>query len=98
MNVVMSTFLVIIALAFLTGLVGLCIGYMILANEPSESLTGWFIPDNLVDLKSFIAVGSMHNYSYLGGILGTLVGFAYIQWRKWIFKKGQSVESRKPGA
>lgn len=94
MNVAVKAFLVIIAVALLTGLVGLCIGYMVLANGPRESFTGWFIPDNLVDFKSFIAVGSMHNYSYLGGVLGTLVGFAYIQWRKWKFKKEQSVAAR----
>jgi len=91
LNVAVKTFLVIIAVAFLTGLVGLCIGYTVLANEPRESFTNWFIPNNLVDFKSFIAVGSMHNYSYLGGMLGTLVGFAYIHWRKWMFKKEQSV-------
>ena len=90
MNVALKAFLIIISLAFLTGLVGLCIGYLVLANETSESFTNWFIPANLVDFKSFIAVGSMHNYSYLGGILGTFAGFAYIQWRKWMLKKGEA--------
>jgi hypothetical protein len=90
-NVAVKAFLVIIAVAFVTGLVGLCVGYLVLANEPSESFTDWFIPANLVDFKSFIAVGSMHNYSYLGGIVGTFVGFAYIQWRKRMFKREQSV-------
>jgi hypothetical protein len=81
-NVVLKAFFVTIVLAFITGLYGLYEGHFYLANEPRENFQRWFIPDNLVDFRSFVAVGSMHNYSYLGGACGLLGGIAYIAWRK----------------
>jgi hypothetical protein len=39
---------------------------------------GWYIPETLTDRKSFICVGSIHNNSYLGGIIGLLAGTCYL--------------------
>ena len=58
--------------SFLIGLLGLGYGYLFLSGSPRESLSNWFIPNNLSDFKSFVAVGSMHNFSYMGGLLGLL--------------------------
>jgi hypothetical protein len=88
-DIALKAFLVAIIVTFGTGLYGLYEGYSYLANQPKEKFERWFIPENLVDFKSFIAVGSMHNYSYLGGLFGLLGGIAYIGWRRRTLKLRQ---------
>lgn len=89
----MKGFLVTIAITFVTGMFGLYYGLTYLANQPKESFGRWFIPENLIDFKSFIAVGSMHNYSYFGGACGLFVGIAYIRWRKSMIRKRKTTWS-----
>jgi hypothetical protein len=81
-DLALKGFLVTITTAFLTGMYGLYEGFTYLANQPKENFGRWFIPENLVDFKNFIAVGAMHNHSYLGGLYGLFFGIAYIGWRK----------------
>ena len=85
-SIAMTGFLVTLSIAFLTGIYGLYEGFTYLADQPKEDFGRWFIPENLVDFKSFIAVGSMHNHSYLGGFFGLFFGVAYIGWRKGMIK------------
>lgn len=59
--------------AFITGLYGLIYGKFFLEHAGSN----WYLPENLVDHKNFIAVGCMHNHSYLGGLIGLFVGIVY---------------------
>ena len=65
--------IVTVAVAFLTGLVGLLYGKFYLANTGVD----WWLPENLIDTRNFIAVGSMHNFSYLGGLIGLFAGTIY---------------------
>ena len=76
-RVILRALLIIIAIAFITGLIGLAVGHFIFAEQPRNDFKGWFIPDNLVDFKSFITVGTMHNFSYLGGLFGLIAGVIY---------------------
>lgn len=62
-----------IFVAFATGLIGLAYGKLYLADTGVD----WWLPDNLIDTKNFIAVGSMHNFSYLGGLTGLIAGTIY---------------------
>ena len=61
------------SIAFFIGLVGLLYGKFVLA----VSGVSWWLPDNLIHRADFIAVGSMHNFSYMGGLVGLLVGVYY---------------------
>lgn len=63
--------------AFLTGLTGLVYGHFVLAGRRHEEFYNWYIPDNLDDFDGFITVGSMHNFSYLGGVIGLILGMIY---------------------
>jgi len=81
-EIAMKAFVVTMIIAFLSGLYGLFYGFTELALYPKEYFHRWFIPDNLVDFRSFIAVGSMHNESYSGGLYGLVGGVAYIAWKK----------------
>jgi hypothetical protein len=79
-----------ILVAFFNGLYGLYWGYTYLANQPRENFgRRWFIPENLVDFPSFVAVGSMHNEGYIGAFYGLFVGIAYVGWRKGMMKMRQ---------
>lgn len=65
--------IVTVIVAFATGLIGLAYGKLYLADTG----VNWWLPDNLIDIKNFIAVGSMHNFSYLGGLTGVIAGTIY---------------------
>jgi hypothetical protein len=69
----MGAIVVTIIIAFTTGLIGLAYGKFYLADTG----VNWWLPDNLIDKKNFIAVGSMHNFSYLGGLTGLIAGIIY---------------------
>lgn len=69
----MKAFLLTTGVALLTGIIGLVYGKLFLIkNRPN-----WNLPENVIDLDSFIMVGSMHNFSYLGGLIGLVIGIIY---------------------
>jgi hypothetical protein len=65
--------LITLTITFITGLIGLAYGWLYL----SRTSVDWWLPDNLIDKKGFIIVGSMHNFSYLGGVLGLCAAKIY---------------------
>lgn len=71
---VLKAFVLTTFIAFATGLLGLIYGKFVLADTGVD----WWLPKNLVDKENFIAVGSMHNFSYLGGLIGLIAGIIYI--------------------
>jgi hypothetical protein len=82
-KVTFKAFLVTILIAFVTGLLGLAYGHFYLADSLKVEEGNWYIPDNLVKLENFIKVGSMHNFSYAGGLAGLIGGLVYsiAHWR-----------------
>jgi hypothetical protein len=72
-RITMKAIVATVIVAFITGLIGLAYGKLYLA----DSGVNWLLPDNLIDKRNFIAVGSMHNFSYLGGLTGLIVGSIY---------------------
>lgn len=73
-NSTLKAFILTTIVAFITGLIGLAYGKLVLADTG----VNWWLPDNLIDKKNFIAVGSMHNFSYIGGLTGLIAGTIYI--------------------
>jgi hypothetical protein len=47
----------------------------------------WSPPDGLIDKNQFIIVGSIHNFSYLGGIAGILLAIIYMVRRRFFVHK-----------
>lgn len=62
-----------ISAVLLTGICGLIYGKMFLIDQDLN----WVFPEKLIDRESFIAVGTMHNFSYIGGITGLIAGVIY---------------------
>jgi hypothetical protein len=77
----MKAFAINVVIAFVTGLAGLLYGFIFLAGKSPDSFSGWFIPDNIVDFGNFISVGSMHNFSYMGGLFGLTIAIIYSVWK-----------------
>ncbi|MBH8569610.1 hypothetical protein KB206_11995 [Microvirga sp. STS02] len=77
LRVTLRAFVITMSMAFVIGVIGLIYGRLFLANDPIDSFSNWFIPDNIIDFKSFVTVGSMHNFSYAGGVIGLVAGAIY---------------------
>lgn len=84
LNVSMTSIFIALIVAFITGIIGLLYGKFIVSNQPKSEFNHWYIPAHLIDFKNFISVGSMHNFSYAGGIIGLIAGLIYS------FKKSRS--------
>ncbi|MEO6303002.1 MAG: hypothetical protein ABIP51_07500 [Bacteroidia bacterium] len=65
-----SVFIVVLITMF-TGIVGFFYGKFFLTDPD------WYFPENLLDKQSFINVGSIHNFGYLGGLLGLFAGIIF---------------------
>jgi hypothetical protein len=83
--------LIVTATSFVIGLSGLIYGYLKLSLSPPGELSDWYLPDGLVHYRSFVSVGSMHNFSYVGGIIGLFAGIVYLVVDSSRFKKNGSV-------
>jgi hypothetical protein len=60
-----------IAIGF--GLLGILVGKFIVSGINTE----WNIPKNVSDRNAFLTVGTMHNFSYIGGLIGLIFGTIY---------------------
>jgi len=76
-KVTLESYWVLIIFTFLFGLGGLGFGWLQTRHLNPPGYHGWFIPDDVADLRRFLCAGYMHNSSYLGGILGIFVAFAF---------------------
>ncbi len=76
-NATIKAFLITMLIAFLTGLIGLGYGWFFLSTQSRDNFDWWYIPDNIIQFRNFISVGSMHNFSYLGGLTGLIGGIIY---------------------
>ena len=72
-RITMKAMLVTLVVALATGLIGLAYGKFYLTKTGVD----WLLPQNLINKGNFIAVGSMHNFSYAGGLAGLLTGIIY---------------------
>ncbi len=74
LKIILKAFLVTIVVVFLTGFIGLLYGILYKSHVGVD----WWISSGVVNTKNYIAVGLMYNFSYLGGIIGLIVGIFYI--------------------
>ena len=95
-----KSFFITIIIAFVTGLTGLVYGYLFLADKSLTEFPNWYIPDNLINFDDFIAVGSMHNFSYIGGLIGLVGGLTYTlnEWRRLGNKREPYLRERMASA
>lgn len=62
--------------ALVIGVGGLLYGWFFASHDLAE-YQRWFIPNNLVHPARYLSVGYMHNFSYLGGLIGIVAGVVF---------------------
>jgi hypothetical protein len=77
LRVTLWSFLVVVGFTFLFGFGGLLFGYFQTAHIDVAAYRGWFIPDDVTDLRRFLCAGYMHNSSYLGGVVAIPVAWIF---------------------
>jgi hypothetical protein len=70
--------LITLVITMICGVVGFFYGKYYLSNHRIN----WYLPENVIDRKSFIIVGSIHNSSYLGGLFGLVAGMIFLAWTR----------------
>lgn len=75
---VLRAVLITLLATFMSGLIGLAYGAVALSRQPRDHFPGWFIPDGLLDYPHYIMVGSMHNWGYLGALMGLFAAVVYM--------------------
>ena len=76
-RVTLWSFLVVIGFTLLFGFGGLLYGYHRTVHINISDYRGWFIPDDVTNLRRFLCAGYMHNSSYFGGTLAIFVAWIY---------------------
>jgi hypothetical protein len=71
----------------LFGLGGLFYGWFQTSHINISEYRGWYLPEDVTDLRRFLCAGYMHNSSYLGGMLSILVA--------WVFQIAVKVRTRR---
>lgn len=62
---------------FIIEILGFFYGFFLLAERPKSYFNSSFIPENIIDFKNYITVGCIHNFGYIGGIIGLILGIIY---------------------
>lgn len=69
--------------AFLLGVIGFFRGRFYLSRT---GVSGW-LPEDIINSDDFITVGSIHNYSYAGAVIGLLIAIIYMARKNILAKK-----------
>lgn len=73
-KVTLKAFFLTLVIAFVVGIVGLGIGFL---TFDQSLYPAWLPQYGLIMERNFHAVGSMHNFSYLGGLIGLVAAIIY---------------------
>ncbi|NIF03965.1 hypothetical protein F3J23_00810 [Chryseobacterium sp. Tr-659] len=73
LSITVKSILINLCIAFISGILGYF--YSILFLSPKN--IDWYIPLETQEIQNYINVGSIHNFGYLGGVTGLLVGIIY---------------------
>ena len=74
LSIVMSSIFLNIGIAIIFGFLGFVYAFLFLRAENIN----WYIPEQTKNIQNFINVGSIHNFGYIGGIFGLLIGIYHM--------------------
>ncbi len=69
-----SAILKTLIIAIVTGFIGLLVGIFIITKLDIQ----WNLPEGLLDQNSFLVAATIHNFSYLGGVIGLVYGIVFL--------------------
>ncbi len=74
----LRTFALVTVIALAIGLLGLLWGWINFVVLSAPAPPDWYVPKGLQNLRPFLCAGAMHNASYLGGVVGLLIGAIWL--------------------
>jgi len=74
-KIMLKSFIYISLTALLTGIIALIYG---LDKYNINDIPRFNIPEGVNDIVKFCVVGNMHNFSYIGGFIGIVIGIIYL--------------------
>lgn len=74
LKVTIMSILINLCVTFIFGISGYLFAVLFLSPENIN----WYIPLGTKDIHNFINVGSIHNFGYIGGIAGLVIGIIYL--------------------
>jgi len=74
-SLTLKSFVIVTLTAFVIGFGALGISFFTIH---AGAIPSWACSDDVVDKVNFARVGTMHNFSYLGGLIGIATGIAYL--------------------
>lgn len=74
MKILWKAIILVLLTTAIAGIAGFLYGKLYLA----EKAVSWLLPEKLSDSNAFIIVGSMHNFSYAGGVIALISSLVYI--------------------
>jgi hypothetical protein len=80
---------IVLGIAMISGVIGGFYGRNVLAKKGVD----WWLPNHLVHRTDFITVGSIHMFSYLGGIIGLVAGVLFLLIKHYRLRKRAGAEA-----
>lgn len=77
-KLVFRSILMAIGIAAIAGCIGFLYGYFFLDRIPAH----WHFHEDLSNKKGFIITACIHNASYTGGVLGTILGMVFLLYKR----------------
>ena len=74
LSIVMSSIFLNIGIAIIFGFFGFVYAFLFLRSENIN----WYIPEQTKNIQNFINVGSIHNFGYIGGLIGLFASIYYM--------------------
>ncbi len=78
-NHVLRGFAIILGCAFLGGLFGFVLGYFTLTGSNLNDWADWQLVNGVVDLRNFALVGYIHDFGYIGVLIGFITAIFYVR-------------------
>lgn len=78
MKVLRKAIILVLVISITASIAGFFYGKFYLAGKA----VSWWLPEKLANRDAFIIVGSIHNFSYAGGLVGLISGIVYLFKRK----------------
>lgn len=67
-----------VVIVFAVAVLFACVGFLWGRYHLINTGVNWWLPDDLIDRNSFIIVGSIHNFSYPGGLVGLAIAIVFM--------------------
>lgn len=76
-KVTLKAILINLLVSFVFGILGYLYALAFMPHEWEDYLSFWDVPYEIVDITNYLRVGCIHNFGYLGGVIGLPIAIAF---------------------